>query len=292
MNLHSLLDEKRIVVADGAMGTELAKRGLPPGTVPEKWNLENPAAVESISRAYVEAGAEIILTNTLGGTRLKLARPGLAGRAAEVNRAAVEIAKRAAGNRALVFLSVGPTGEFLAPLGERSEAEFINAFAEQIASGAGAGADGIVIETMTAIEEALAALKAARQTSRLPAVVSMTFDRGARGYATMMGITPERAAAELQRAGADLVGSNCGNGTRDMVGVARLLGAATARPLWIKPNAGRPELVEGRTVFRETPAEMAAAVGDLAAAGARIIGGCCGSTPDHIRAIAAAVRNG
>jgi len=289
MDWRALLKSQGYLVADGAMGTQLTVRGLPPGTPPEAWNLENPDAVADVARAYVEAGARIVLTNTLGGTRIKLERPGLGDRAAEVNRAATEAARSGAGDRAAVFASVGPTGEFMAPLGTRSEAEFIDAFAEQIAACADAGVDGICIETMTALEEALAALKAARQVCDLPVVVSMTFDHGPKGLATMMGVTPEQAARALDAAGADVIGSNCGNGIEGHVEVARLLRPATRKPVWIKSNAGQPELVDDKTVFRETPEQMAAQVPALLAAGANIIGGCCGTTPEHIRAIADAV---
>jgi len=289
MNWQTLLETQGYLIADGAMGTALAARGLPAGTPPEAWNLERPDVVADVTRAYVEAGAQIVLTNTLGGTRWKLARAGLADATADVNRAATEAARRAAGDRALVFASVGPTGDLVAPLGTRSAEEFTEAFAEQIAACARAGADGICIETMTALDEALAALEAARQAAPdLPAVASMTFDRGAKMIATVMGVTPEQAARTLDGAGADLVGSNCGDGIAGHVEVARLLRAATERPVWIKSNAGRPELVDGRTVFRQTPEEMAGHVADLLAAGANVIGGCCGTTPQHIRAIAAA----
>ena len=302
MDWKSLLKSQGYLVADGAMGTELAARGLAAGAPPEAWNLERPEAVADVSRAYVEAGAQVLLTNTFGGTRWKLARSGLADRTAAVNRAAVEAARRGAGRsagrsadrsagRALVFASIGPTGELVAPLGPREPAEFVAVFAEQVAACAAAGADGVCIETMTALEEALAALAAARQAAPgLPAVVSMTFDRGAKTVATVMGVRPEQAAQALDEAGADLVGSNCGDGIEGHIEVARRLRSATRRPVWIKSNAGRPELVAGRTVFRQTPEAMAGHVAALLAAGANVVGGCCGTTPEHIRAIAAAAR--
>jgi len=289
MNWKTLLKTRGTLIADGAMGTQLAASGLPPGTPPEAWNLECPDAVADVSRAYVEAGAQIVLTNTLGGTRWKLDRAGLADRTAQVNRAATEAARRGAADRALVFASVGPTGDLVAPLGTRSRGECVAVFAEQIAACAEAGADGICIETMTALDEALAALAAARQTAPgLPVVASMTFDRGAKTIATVMGTTPEQAARTLDEAGADIIGSNCGDGIAGHVEVARLLRAATRRPVWIKSNAGRPELVDGQTVFRQSPEEMAGHVAALLAAGANVIGGCCGTTPEHIRAIVAA----
>ena len=291
MDWKSLLKERGVLVSDGAWGTELARAGLGAGTAPELWNVERPQAVEAVARAYVEAGSQIILTNTFGGNRWKLDKSGLVARTAELNERGTAISKRAAGEAALVFASIGPTGEFMAPLGTRGEEEFIACFAEQIEACVRGGADGLVIETMAALEEALAALRASREAAPgLPVVVSMTYSRGAKGPATMMGVGPEQAAEALERAGADLVGSNCGSGIADMIEVARLLRAATSKPIWTKANAGMPKLVDGRTVFPETPEEMAGRVPELIRAGANVIGGCCGSTPAHIRAMAAAVR--
>jgi len=290
MDWKSRLKERGILLSDGAWGTQLAQAGLEPGAATELWNVTHAEAVGKVARSYVEAGADIILTNTFGGSRLKLERVGLADRVAELNRRGTEISKRAAAGRALVFPSIGPTGEFMAPLGTRGQEEFIDVFAEQMAACAEAGADGFCIETMSALEEALAALKAARQVSSLPVVVSMTYARGVKGFATMMGVTPDRAAAELDKAGADIIGSNCGNGIANMVEVAAILRSKTLKPLWIKANAGMPTLVASKTVFPETAAQMAARVADLMEAGANIIGGCCGTSPDHIRAMAAAAR--
>jgi 5-methyltetrahydrofolate--homocysteine methyltransferase len=285
----STLRSHGYLISDGAWGTELAKLGLEGGEVPELWNADHPEAVRRVAESYVVAGADLILTNTFGGNRLKLARPGLAGRAAELNRLGVEISRSAAGKRTLVFASVGPTGEFMAPLGPRDEAEFIDIFAEQIRALVEGGAQGIVVETMTDLNEAIAAVKAARSVApRLPVVVSMTFDRTAFGFATIMGLTPDHAAESLAAAGVDCLGANCGAGIDHMIEVARLMRLATTLPLWIKPNAGLPRLVGDRTVYSETPEMMAAKVETLFRAGASIIGGCCGTTPDHIRAMAAA----
>ena len=289
MDWKALLKDKAVLVADGAWGTELAKRGLEPGQSPELWNAERPDVVEAIARGYVEAGSDIILTNTFGGSRFKLARPGLGERTGELNRVGAELSKRAAGGRALVFASIGPTGEFMAPLGLKPKDDFVGCFAEQIGACVEGGVDGVLVETMTDLGEALAALEAARQVCSLPVVTSMTFARGPAGFATVMGVKPEDAARELDAAGADVVGANCGSGIDHMVEVARLLRSGTARPLWVKPNAGIPELIGGKTVFRETPDEMASRVGELIEAGANIIGGCCGTTPEHILAIIAAV---
>jgi len=290
MDWKSLLKDRAVLISDGAWGTELAKLGLEPDVAPELWNAERPEAVEAVARGYVEAGSDIILANTFGANRWKLERPGLADRTAELNRLGVGISKRAAGDRALVFASVGTTGEFMVPLGIKSEDEFVACYAEQIAVIAEAGADGLVLETFVDLGEAKAALAAAGQVCDLPAVVSMTFERGPAGFATIMGVRPEQAAAELSEAGADIVGSNCGSGIDNMIEVARLMRPATDKPLWIKPNAGMPELIDGATVFRETPEEMAGKVTRLLEAGASIVGGCCGTTPEHIRQLAAAAR--
>ena len=290
MNWKARLKDRALLVSDGAWGTELARRGLEAGDTPELWNAEHPDAVEAVARGYVGAGSDIILTNTFGGSRWKLDKAGLAERTAQLNRLGVGLSKHAAGHQALVFASIGPTGEFMAPLGLKTEDEFVECFAEQIAACAEAGADGIVAETMADLGEAKAALEAARQVCRLPVVVSMTFDKGPAGFATMMGVKPARAAAALDAAGADIVGANCGSGIDHMIEVARLMRGATNKPLWIKSNAGMPELVDGNTVFRETPEEMAAKVQALVHAGANIIGGCCGTTPEHIRQIAEAAR--
>ncbi len=287
-SLQRLLREREVLIADGAWGTQLAERGLEPGEPPESWVLSRPDEVRDVAARYVEAGAEIVLTNTFGGSRLKLARGGLDESVAELNRRAVELSKEAADGRALVFASVGPTGEFMAPLGTISEEEMVAVFAEQIAAMVEGGTDGILIETMTDLDETKAALAAAKARFDGPVVTSMTFDRGPAGYATMMGVTPQQAAKELQEAGADVVGSNCGHGIENIVEVARLMRPATDLPLWCKPNAGLPRLVEGRTVFDETPEQMVAHFGELVEAGAQIIGGCCGTTPNHIRALVAA----
>jgi len=285
-DFRKVLSQRQILVADGAWGTELASKGLDPGVVPERWNSERPEEVRAVAEAYVAAGSDIILTNTFGGTRIKLARAGLANRVAEFNLAGAELSVKAAAGQALVFGSVGPCGEVLEPYGELGEADARKHFAEQVRWLAAGGVGGIVIETMADLNEARIALAAAKESCRLPVVVCMTFEKGPAGLATMMGVRPEQAARELAAAGADLVGANCGAGIAQVIEVTRELRAGTNLPLWIKPNAGRPELVEGRTVYREPPAEFAARVGELVAAGAAVLGGCCGTTPEHIRLIA------
>jgi methionine synthase I (cobalamin-dependent) len=274
------------VVTDGAWGTELAQRGLPTGVSPDAWNLTHAEEVETVARAYAEAGSRIILTNTFGANRFVLARHGLAGQVAEINRAGVQISRRGALGRAMVFASMGPSGVMLM-MGQVSEDELRAAFADQ--AQALAGADGIVIETMSDPAEAALAVAAAHQTG-LPVVACMTFDCGPKKDRTMMGTTPEQAAEKLAAAGADVIGSNCGHGIGDMIEVCRRLHAACPQPIWIKANAGLPEMVEGRAVYRQTPAEFAACVAPLVEAGASLLGGCCGTTPEFICAVAAALR--
>ena len=274
-----------VLVSDGAWGTEITKLGLTPGEAPEKWNLDKPENIKEVARRYVESGSDIILTNTFGANRIKLEKMHLEDLTRKLNEKSVEISLSAAETRALVFASIGPTGELMAPYGQREEEEFIDCYAEQIAACVNAGAHGIVIESMSDLREALAAYKAARQVSSLPVVVCMTYEKGKRGFATAMGDKPETAAAFLEKAGVDIIGSNCGSGIENMVEIAKILRSVTVRPLWIKPNAGLPELVKGKTVYMETPEKMAARVKDLILAGANIVGGCCGTGPEHIREI-------
>jgi len=270
------------IITDGAWGTELQARGLGPGQCPDAWNLEHPDRVEAVARAYVEAGSQVILTNTFRANRLALARHGLAEKTVEINRAGAEISRRAAGT-ACVFASIGPSGRMLMT-GETTEEELAEVFAEQARALAEGGADGIVVETMSDLTEARIAVRAARATG-LPVVASMVFDSGRNRDRTMMGVTAEQAARGLSEAGADVVGANCGQGVAGYVEICRRLRAATDRPVWIKANAGMPELVGGVPVYRTTPEEYAAWVPALVEAGASFIGGCCGTNPEFIRAI-------
>ena len=273
------------VVTDGAWGTELQSRGLPVGACPDAWNLSRPEAVEAVARSYVEAGSRIILTNTFGANRLILARQDLADRVAEINRAGVEISRRAAGERAKVFASMGPSGAMLM-MGEASEDDLKAGFSEQARAMADAGAEGIVVETMTDPAEARLAVAAAKDTG-LPVVACMTFDSGAQLDRTMMGTTPEQASEQLLEAGADAVGSNCGQGVAGFVEICRRLHAASGRAVWVKANAGLPEMRDGKTCYAQTAEHFAAYVPQLVAAGAGFIGGCCGTSPEFIRAICA-----
>jgi len=277
-----------VTIADGAWGTELDKRGVPPGYCREEWNVSHPDAVEAVAAAYVEAGSQIILTNTFTANRFGLERHGFVDRVAEFNRAGAAISRRAAGGRALVFGSIGPSGRILM-VGEVNEDELYAAFAAQAVALAEGGADAIVCETMTELGEAMAALRAVKDRTSLPVVVSLTYDSGPDRTSTMMGVTPQQAAHDLTRAGADIIGCNCGAGIETYVRVVELLRQSTDRPIWAKPNAGLPELENGRVVYKESPEAFAAKVPRLIEAGANIVGGCCGTTPDFIRAIRRAV---
>lgn len=271
------------VVTDGGWGTQFQLRGLGTGECPDHWNLTQPDKVREVASLYVEAGSDVILTNTFGANRFTLARHHLADQVEAINAAGVQLSKEAAGDRAKVFASIGPSGIVLM-MGQVPPEELQAAFEVQAQAMAAAGADGIVIETMSDPDEAKLAVLAAKTTG-LPVVASMVFDSGADKDRTMMGTTPEQAAAILTEAGADVIGSNCGQGVAGFVKICRRLHAATDRPIWIKANAGLPEMIDGQTVYRQTPEEFAEYVPQLIEAGASMLGGCCGTTPDFIAAV-------
>jgi 5-methyltetrahydrofolate--homocysteine methyltransferase len=271
------------VLTDGAWGTQLQAKGLEIGACPDAWNLSHPERVQDVARAYVQAGSQVILTNTFGSNRFMLARHGLADKVGQINRAGVEISCRAAAGKARVFAAMGPTGVILLT-GETAPEEVQRAFADQARAIAAAGADAIVIETMSDLAEAQLAVQAAKATG-LPVVACMTFDSGQQRDRTMMGVTPEQAAEKLAAAGADVIGANCGQGVEGFHEICRRLAAATDRPIWIKANAGLPQLVDGQAVYTMSPQKFALHVPALVDAGARFIGGCCGTTPLFIRAI-------
>lgn len=284
--MHPLLQELIAVgpvVTDGAWGTQMQARGLPVGSCPDAWNLSEPGKVEEVARAYVDAGSRIILTNTFGANRFTLKKHGLEDKVAEINRAGVEISKRAAGNEALVFASAGPSGIMLM-MGEVPPEELQEAFEVQTAAMAEGGADGIVVETMSDPAEMKLAVAAAKKTG-LPVVACMVFDSGADKDRTMMGTTPEQVAEAALEAGADVVGSNCGQGITGFIKICQRLRAASGNPVWIKANAGLPQIIGGETVYTQTPEDFASHVPALVDAGAAFIGGCCGTNPDFIRAI-------
>ena len=277
------------VILDGGWGTQLQLRGLEIGTHPDIWNLTAPEKVEQVARAYVEAGSQIILTNTFGSTKYTLEKHGFDGKVAEVNRAGVEISKRATeGTQAKVFASIGPTGVMLM-MGVVKPEELYAAFREQTEALAEGGADGIVVETMSDPAEAEQAVKAAKTTG-LSVAVSFVFDSGKDKDRTMMGSTPEQVVQLMTDAGADIIGSNCGQGIDGFIPICRRMRAATSLPIWMKANAGLPEIVDGQTVYRQSPEVFAEKAVELVEAGADFVGGCCGSSPDFIRALVATLK--
>ena len=275
------------VLTDGAWGTQLQAKGLEIGACPDAWNLSHPEQVEDVARAYVEAGSQVVLTNTFGSNRFILARYGLEDQVQRINRSGVEISRRAAGGKARVFAAIGPTGVMLM-MGQTGPDELRQALADQARAIADAGADAIVIETMSDLAEAQLAVEAAKATG-LPVVACMTFDSGSQRDRTMMGVTPEQAAGKLSAAGADVIGANCGQGIEGFHDICRRLAAAGDRPVWIKANAGLPQLVNGQAVYTMSPQRFALHVPAMVNAGASFIGGCCGTTPAFIRAIYAAL---
>lgn len=279
-----------VLVGDGAMGTMLLQRGLAPGDPPESMTLAHPEVLEEIARLYLDAGAELIETNTFGGSPLRLALHGLEEATETVNREAVRAARRAVGHRAYVVGSCGPSARLLAPYGDTTEAAMLAGFRRQMGALIGAGVDAVCVETMTDLTEARLAVQAAKDVSpTVPVLATMTFDPTPRGYFTIMGVSVAQAAAGLTGAGADAVGANCGNGIEHMVAIARELRRHTRAPLVIQPNAGLPRSEGGTTVYDETPAFMAGRARDLLPLGVSIIGGCCGTTPAHIAALRAMV---
>jgi len=287
----ALLAEGGPILADGAMGTMLFANGLQFGDPPEAWNVMHPDVVRRIHRGYVEAGSRILLTNTFGGNRLRLRLHNLDGRVDELNRTAAILLRAevdAAGGGALVAGDIGPSGEIMAPLGTLDEAEAEDVFAEQAAALIAGGVDVIWVETMSHLGEITAAIRGARRVSpRIPVIATMTFDT--RGH-TMMGVSPEAAARALLAAGADAIGGNCGNGPDELLPVIEKMHAVVPEAVLVaKSNAGMPELVDLRAVYRADPPTMAEAGAAFRAAGARIIGACCGSTPAHLAAMAEAL---
>lgn len=287
MNLLQRLDKGERLLADGAMGTLLQARGLKPGECPEQWCLTRQDEMKAIHQAYLNAGCDILECNSFGGSRYKLQHYGLEADVFQINKAAAQLARSTAGPDRHVLGSVGPTGAFMEPYGDETEEDFRDAFATQLRGLEAGGADMVIVETMTALEEARVAVQAARAETGLIVVASFTYDPLPKGgYATMMGVTPEQAAESMLKAGAHLLASNCGLGADHMVEIIRALkAAAPGVPLMAMPNAGMPVVEDGQTVFKETPQIMAPKIRSLLYAGVSIVGGCCGTTPEHIAAM-------
>lgn len=290
-SLRARLEQTAVIIADGAMGTMLFQRGLRPGECPEKMNLEKPEVLEEIAGLYLNAGAEILQTNTFGGSPLNLARYGLDDKTEEINASAVRAVRKVAGDKAYVTASCGPCGRMLEPYGDTSEAVVFDSFSRQLKALIAEGVDMISVETMTDLTEATLAVKAAKSVSSSVLVcATMTFELTPRGFYTMMGTSVEQAAKGLAEAGADIIGSNCGNGIENMVKVAEEFKKHSSKPIIIRSNAGNPQLVHGVSVFPETPEFMADHCAGLMKTGVKIIGGCCGTTPQHIAAFKKACR--
>ena len=282
----ALLSERRVLLADGASATNFQDMGLEPGVAPEEWVIDAPHLVGELHRRFVDAGSDLVLTCSFGATTPRLADGRLAGRAVEVNRRAAEIAREAVGEEHLVAGSIGPTGQLVEPLGALTREACVAAFAEQARALLDGGVDLLVLETFFALDEALWAIEGVRGVTDLPLVASFSFDQGTR---TMMGLSATDVVAATEPLGLAALGSNCGRSLEDTDALVTEFLAASEIPLWIKPNAGVPRIIGDAVVYDATPAMLAEHMRDYADAGARIVGGCCGSTPDHIAAIARAL---
>ena len=278
------LQSGQVLLADGAIGTLLHSMGLPTGTAPEVWVLDEPDNIRAMHRSYVQAGSNLILTCSFGGTRFRLSGHGLEDRVLEINRRAAELAREVAGDEVWVAGDMGPTGQLLQPLGKLTSGEVTDAFAEQATGLAQGGADLLLIETMSDLGEAQAAIAGARRATDLPIVCTFSFDSHGR---TMMGLKPETAAKEIGPL-VDILGANCGKDPAEFIGIVDTMHkAAPGTILWAKPNAGLPRLVDDVVAYDATPAVMSQVALQLREVGAQIIGGCCGTTPDHVSAMAA-----
>lgn len=289
MSKQSIVEKVRagkILVSDGAWGTFLQQKGMQPGECPELWCVDHRQAVLEIAESYIEAGADMIETDSFGGTSFKLEHYGLQNRVSELNRAAAAISREAAGPDKYVIASMGPTGKMLL-MGDVTKEDLYNAFKEQALGLAEGGADAVCVETMSDIDEAVCAVKAVKENTDLEIICTFSFERTVSGeYRTMMGISPTDMVAALVPAGADIVGTNCGNGMERMIEIVKEIRAADENiPILVHANAGMPKNVNGKDVFPDTPEDMAGMTPALIKAGANIIGGCCGTTPAHIKAI-------
>ncbi len=291
-NLLARLAQGRVLVSDGAMGTMLHQYGLQAGECPESWCISHPDIVKGVQEAYIASGSDIVGTNSFGANSLKLRQHRLADKVLEFNRAAVALAKAAMGSRGYVAGSVGPTGHILTQEGgDVSSEEVYDVYQEQVLALAAGGVDVICLETMSSLHEAVQGIKAIKENTNILVACTFTFQASPKGFRTMMGLKPDRAARDAVVAGADIVGANCGNGITDMIEITRQMRTSCPGvPILIQPNAGVPVLENGRTVFRESPAYMASCLPALLQAGANIVGGCCGTTPDHIAALAKVLR--
>ena len=280
------IKQGKILVSDGAWGTFLHAKGLKPGQCPELWNIEHADEVFDIAKSYINAGADMVETNSFGGSSFKLVHYGLSDRASELNQAAAAISRKAAGDK-FVLGSVGPTGKILM-MGEVTPEEVYESFKEQVIALENGGADAIIIETFSDLDEARLAVRAAKENTSLEVICTMTFEKTLNGdYRSMMGVSPTEMMAELLPEGVDIIGANCGNGIEGMIEIVKEIRSCNAEiPVLVHANAGMPVYHEGTTLFPETPEQTASFVRAIIDAGVNIIGGCCGTTPEHIRQIA------
>ena len=285
MDLLKRIESGVTLISDGATGTYLQSNGLEPGGCPEHLNLTNPELIVKMANDYFNSGADLVITNSFGGNPFMLDKYGLRKELDVINKKAAQHAKSVCPAGKFVLGCVGPTGEFLQPLGPVSEKEMFAGFTEQIQALDEGGADAIIIETMTSLEEILLAVESAKLNTNLVVMATMTFDLGPRGFFTMMGVTPEEAVKEIRKKGADVVGANCGNGIENMVKIAKIMRNVDDGPLVIHSNAGFPKIINGRIVYPETPKYMSEKFKELIEAKINIMGGCCGTTPSHISAI-------
>ena len=285
------LVKKRTVLLDGAMGTELMKRGLPQGTCPEEWNVSHPEALKAIHRDYYEAGSDVVATNSFGGNRIMLASHGLEGRCHELNYAAAKLAGEVKPEGKFVAGDLGPTGKFLKPQGEYAEDDFEKAFAIQAKGLAMGKVDFFMVETMFDLREALCAVRGIRSASSLPVFVTMTFNKTPRGFFTLMGDSVRRCVEAFEKLDVPIFGTNCTLTSADLADVIREMRTYTSRPLIAQPNAGKPELADGRkVVYSQGIEEFVEDVPKLIQSGAGLVGGCCGTDPEYIRRTAIALK--
>ena len=291
--MHAILElaKKRTVIFDGAMGTMLMAAGLKAGETPELWNIEKPSLVTEIHRKYYEAGSDVVHTNTFGGNAIKLADRGLSNRMEAINVEAAKLAREACPAGKFVAGDVGPTGKLIKPLGDLVIEEAEEAFFRQAQALLKGGVDLISIETMFSLEEALAALRAAKRLGEAPVITALTFNRTKKGFFTMMGEGVNQAVSAFEGAGADVIATNCSLGSRDMIDLTKELRAATRKPILVQPNAGKPLTQKGVTSYLQTPVEFAQDGKEIRNSGADMIGGCCGTSPEFIRALVQTLGN-
>ncbi len=285
-NFFERLKQEKVLVSDGAIGSLLFEKGLRSGDCPERFNLERPEILAEIAQAYFQAGADMIQTNTFGASPLKLSDYNLEHKTEEINQKAVEIVKQVVDSQVLVYGSVGPTGKMLLPYGDIESGKLKDNYKKQIKVLIESGVDLLCIETMTDLNEAVIAIQSAREISQdIPIIATMTFDVIPQGCVTIMGNKVPEVCAKFEEVGVNVIGSNCGNGINDMITIAKEITANTKLPIIIQSNAGIPTILDDQVIYQETPEEFAVFTKTLLELGVSIIGGCCGTTPDHIRAI-------